>query len=889
MTTVRLTKYISESDLEKYSDHVIPYGPIGEIVDTRTYLRWIPELNRRETALERWQRVINYNLSLVSDRHSYEWLRSEALLMLDKFANLKADVSGRTKWVGGTTSTINAPEGNFNCSFRIINDIKSFGEIFGLLMNGVGVGFRVFSSDINNLPFITNASIELNFENYEPLPKEMREEHTYVYNTESTLFVEVGDSKQGWIDALNYYLQVITDPLCQNSHITFNLNSVRPLGERIKGFGGTASGPEALRGILEDIHRIMGEIPFPSIKMRSIDCMDVICAIAKGVIAGSSRRSALISLFEQCDELMATAKLGLYTNPELAHKAYRSQSNNTACLTERPTLEEIQKLLYTCKTEGEPGFNNYSKMIEKRSDAAKKYRPDNPVEWYTNVGTNPCFAAGTMIFTSDGSYPIETLVGKSVSVFDGQKWVTIDNFRVTGNNQAVYKVTLASGQSVTATANHTFYLEDEIKTDLKSLKPGDRLLNLYNDCNNLYTVLSVEFSHVADNVYCCTVPTNNRFTLANGIIVGNCHEIILSGGKDGDSVSFCNLTTLPLPNFVFTVDNTNFIDMESLESSIRLNTRISMRQTCVEFDNEKWTETQSDERLLGVSMTGCQDMFSMMEWETGSVSANEFLETVRKWANDEADKYSKIIGIPRPLLVTTTKPEGTSSTIFGTSSGLHWDWSPYYIRRVRMTAKDALAQTLLKQGYKAYPELYDLEYIFTDKSLTAWDRIKMFDMFDSRDRLLYLSDCNTIVFEFPIKSNSYTTQSEVSALEQLESLKAFSVHYTDHMPSVTISVKDDEWDDVAHWIDKNWNDYITASFFPYYDASYPLLPLEAIPEDKYLELLAEIPNNCKTYLESGKVTFNVDHDLLTQIERSLDKSTDDDLGSDCEKGVCPIR
>lgn len=1106
---MNLTKqYITASDLDSYKDVTIPYGTIGEIVDTRTYLRWLPELNRRETALERWQRVINYNLSLVSTKHRYDYLRSEALLMLDKFVNMKADVSGRTKWVGGTEASSINPQNNFNCSSTVINRITVFAEIFGLLMNGCGVGFRVFSDDISKLPKFDNRFTSMSFEDYDPLPKDAREEYTRPFFLESKLLmIEVGDSKQGWMDALDIYLDVrcSLNVYLKGTEIIFNVDSVRPMGERIKGFGGTASGPEAFKGIIQDIDRILKESPED--QLRSIDCMDVICAIAKGVVAGSSRRSALISLFEQGDNLMAASKVNLYSDPSLAHKSYRSQSNNTCCLTEEPTLEEIKTLLHTCKTEGEPGFNNFSKMVHNRSEAAKKHRPDNPVEWYTDVLTNPCFDAGTMILTKDGHYPIESLVGKTVEIHDGNDWVEIDNFRVTGEDQEVYTVTLHSGQSITATNYHTFILEDGIRKELRHLVPGDKLasssvlisssvkldcayakgfmvgdgtsnkndviLHLYHtkymcedrliksvgeiiptrkgrsdmclapgfsDNDNLYKksmtgllcrsteflpwvreyrsvlpvdsinwdnqskydfiagvmdadgtssdtrngfmyqivsvkrewlvsfqlllssigiksklsngeqrgstydfgsnrggicnvqpsfrltisqsasillatlvkferlqsfanrsttyklkdnsnkVVSIEFSHTADEVYCCTVPTNHQITLSNRVITGQCHEISLTAGKTGNAVSFCNLTTLPLPNFV-SVHHDGYPDFDWNEfaNCLALNTRISMRQTCVEFDNPEWTETQADERLLGVSMTGCQDMFSMMGWKTGSIEIDEFLHFANAVANNEAYSYAKEINIPRPLLVTTTKPEGSSSTIFGTSSGLHWDWAPYYIRRVRMTSKDALALTLLDQGFTAYPELYDLEKVFPDQTLTAWDRIEHFDKFPSATRRALLKECNTIVFEFPVESNSSSTQSEISAREQLESVKAFTNIYCDHMPSSTISVKDDEWDDVANWIKDNWDSYITASFFPYFGAKYPLLPLEAITMEEYQSKLTLIPSESITVLDSGRITFRVNHDLLTAHEQALDKSTDEDLGSDCEKGSCPIR
>jgi adenosylcobalamin-dependent ribonucleoside-triphosphate reductase len=743
-------EFITTADIAN-REITIPWGTFGQIVDIRTYRRWLPELKRRESALERWMRVINYNLSLVSQIRPYEELRQEALLMLDKFSKLQADTSGRTKWVGGTLASTKDPVGNFNCSFLAVNSLEAFDNAFTLLMNGCGVGFRVFKSDISQLPPIIN-KVNLTLEKYKPLHKSIREEFTHDRQADYDLYVEVGDSKEGWVKAIALYFKVLTNhPDYTNfKTIHYNFDSVRPMGERLKGFGGAASGPDALRDILIDIQRVVEKLPED--RLRSIDCMDIICAIAKGVVAGSVRRSALISLFEQGDDLCANAKVGLYTNPDLAHKSYRAQSNNTVCLTSKPTLEEIKGYLHTCKTEGEPGFNNYSAMVSRREVAAKLHRPNNPVEWYTSVGTNPC------------------------------------------------------------------------------------------------------------------------------------SEILLSTGKDGKAVTFCNLTTLPLTNFVIE----GYLDYENLEQCLRLNVRSSLRQTCVEFNHENWTETQSDERLLGVSITGCQDAFSLLGWKTGSNTINSFLTAMNKVANDEAAKYAQILGVPRPLLVCAIKPEGTASTIYGCSSGLHWDWAPYYLRRVRMNASDALSKTLLSQGFYATPELYDLTNLYPDGD--SWDKLAKFNALDKTQQHEILSTVSTAVFEFPVKSYSDRTQSEVGAIEQLESLKAFSKHYCDHMASCTITVKDDEWDDVADWIDNNWEDYLTASFFPYFNAAYPLLPNEAITEEEYKSKLSLIPDSSKVTLMNGRIIYKVDEDVMNEFEALLDTSDADDLlGSDCASGACPIR
>jgi hypothetical protein len=301
-----------------------------------------------------------------------------------------------------------------------------------------------------------------------------------------------------------------------------------------------------------------------------------------------------------------------------------------------------------------------------------------------------------------------------------------------------------------------------------------------------------------------------------------------------------------------------------------------------------WTETQSDERLLGVSMTGVQDAFALLGWETGSAEIAGFQKICQNWANHEATEYAAILGIPRPLLVTLIKPEGTGSQVFGCSNGLHWDWSPYYIRRVRMTANDALAQTLMDQGFPCYPELYDLSKVFPEIT-DPWGQIEVFSRHSVSNKRDILNGCNTVVFEFPVKSYSDRTQADVSAIEQLENVKSFTVNYCDHMPSSTITVKDGEWEDVAQWIHANWDSYITASFFPYSDAKYPLLPYEAITAEQYNQLIANIPEDSKRVLENGRITYTVDEDRLNWYERKLEDPDDVELPSACSSGACPIR
>lgn len=779
---MQISEFITEQDINEAAKTPIPFGPIGEIVDIRTYRRWLPEKKRRETAYERNARVVNYNCSLVADIVPHAELLDEAHLMFKRMNELKADASGRTKWIGGTESNIKHAASSFNCSYMAINRLGAFSDLFELLMLGTGVGFRVFQKDVDQLPCIATSSLDVEFEVYNPLPKSQRKENTYVnYDHEKASLaglsgsVYVGDSRDGWIQALMIYLEAVTDPSLNVTRLTFNVDSVRSMGERIKGFGGTASGPDALKGIIQDVVRIIQEIPGD--RLRPIDAMDICCAIAKGVVAGSSRRSALICLFEEGDKDCAESKTGLWTDPSKSHKQYRSQSNNTCDRDTAPSLEQLVELvgLESFRQNGEPAIANRSARVRRRIESATKWRPHRPLEWFTDVSTNPCFEI-------NGS---------------------------TG------------------------------------------------------------------------IPTENK-----------------EAGKSG---GFCNLVSLPLTNFVIeSQTKARFVDWKSLEECVRLITRISLRQTFVDIPMEGWSETQLEERLLGVDCCGWQNFFDLLGWSSTGEESIATRKTIREWANDEATVYANRLGCPRPLLVTCAKPNGTAAQVYGTSSGIHWDWSPFYVRRVRMTSQDALAKTLIEQGYSCYPESYELDnvqsiiepkFVQSDwNNLSPWQKLDIFNNLESFAKKQVLDLCNTVVFEFPVKSPAIRCQSEISILEQLESSKLFNNEFCDHMASCTITVKEDEWDIIPKWLHENWNEFVTASFLPHYGGKYPLLPFEEITEEEYKRRLNEIPDRFKQVNDNGTVTFKVAEELLNLYERQIENPDDVELtDSACEKGSCPLR
>ena len=311
-----------------------------------------------------------------------------------------------------------------------------------------------------------------------------------------------------------------------------------------------------------------------------------------------------------------------------------------------------------------------------------------------------------------------------------------------------------------------------------------------------------------------------------------CGEILL------DSHGLCNLTTLNVMGFV----ENGVLDEDALLAAQRLSARAGYRMTCRELEIYQWDQVQRRDRLLGCSLTGWQDMVNA----TGMSRDDQarLLERLRATAHEAAQQLAAQLGLPAPLLATTVKPEGTLSLLPTVSSGVHYSHAPYYIRRVRITATDPLCKVCEDLGYPVFPEVgQDPE------------------------------TCKTKVVEFPVQAPEGRVKADVSAVEQLENYKMFMQHYVDHNCSITVHVRDNEWDEVEDWVWANWDEVVALSFLSYDDSFYELLPYEAISREEYERRKAAMR------------PFNPS--LISKYEH---EETELDIGaSDCVGGVCPVR
>lgn len=276
---------LSQKFLSKYRyKETTPMTPLGEFVYYRTYSRFLPEKGRREYWWETCRRAVEYNCSIVDTSEE------EAEKLFDNMYNLKQFLAGRTLWVGDTESAKKFPMSNFNCSFLKIDSIKSYCDMFYLLMLGSGVGFRTFKEDVDKLPKFRK-NITLTHKPYTPIKKEDRQEDTTY--SENRYFAElvVGDSKEGWVDALRIFLEIFSlDAKKRYKQLIINYNNVRPRGERLKTFGGTASGHESLMLMLNKIYQLFRSKKTDDFKLTTLDCLDIANMLAENVVSGGVRR-----------------------------------------------------------------------------------------------------------------------------------------------------------------------------------------------------------------------------------------------------------------------------------------------------------------------------------------------------------------------------------------------------------------------------------------------------------------------------------------------------------------------------------------------------------------------------------------------------------------------
>jgi ribonucleoside-triphosphate reductase (thioredoxin) len=300
-------------------------------------------------------------------------------------------------------------------------------------------------------------------------------------------------------------------------------------------------------------------------------------------------------------------------------------------------------------------------------------------------------------------------------------------------------------------------------------------------------------------------------TIIRPIGANPCGEIILQ------SKQFCNLTEI-----VARKEDT----LESLKRKARIATILGTYQSSLDnfkYLSKEWKENCEKERLLGVSIGG--------QWDCPAVRTPEAFRAIKEEVLSVNKIYAKRFGINASTAVTAVKPSGNLSQTVNASSGMHPRNSEYYIRRIRINATDSLFKMMRDQGVPYHPEVGQT-----------------------------MENANTFVLEFPVHSPpSSVYKNDLSAIEQLEYWKMVKENYTEHNPSVTISIGENEWLSVAHWLYEHWEIIGGLSFLPRSDHAYRLAPYEEIDKKTYEELMKKM-----AHIDYAKIVAYETHDKTEQ-------------------------
>jgi len=310
-----------------------------------------------------------------------------------------------------------------------------------------------------------------------------------------------------------------------------------------------------------------------------------------------------------------------------------------------------------------------------------------------------------------------------------------------------------------------------------------------------------------------------------------CSEIILRPNQ------FCNLTEV-------VVRATDTVD--SLKNKIRIATILgTVQATFTNFGylRKRWQNNTEEERLLGVSLTGIMDNVTTLSQDHTQLA--KVLQSLREVAVQTNKEWSGRLGIPQSTAITCVKPSGTVSQLVDSASGIHARHNPYYIRTVRGDNKDPLTQFMIESGVPNEPEIRGNE-----------------------------PSPDITVFSFPMAApKDAVCRNDMTAVQQLELWKTYAQHWCEHKPSVTISVKENEWNNVGTWCWNNFKYLSGVSFLPHSDHTYKQAPYQDINKKTYEKLAKKMPTE-------------IDWQKLQDFEKEDTTKGSQELA--CTAGVCEL-
>jgi ribonucleoside-diphosphate reductase alpha chain len=280
-----------------------------------------------------------------------------------------------------------------------------------------------------------------------------------------------------------------------------------------------------------------------------------------------------------------------------------------------------------------------------------------------------------------------------------------------------------------------------------------------------------------------------------------CSEIILR------PYQFCNLSEVVLRE-----NDTK----KDIQRKVELATILGTWQSTLtdfKYLRKIWKDNTEEERLLGVSLTG-QFCHQFMSGKDDLISLEAFLITLREKARETNREESGKIGIPESAAITCVKPSGTVSQLVGVSSGMHPWHSPYYIRTVRGSKGDPISTFLKEVGIPVEDDV--------------------------------MKPNDTYVFSFPVKApEGAIVRNDLTAIDHLNIWLVYQRAWCEHKPSITVSVKEDEWMEVGAWVYKNFDEVSGISFLPHSDHTYKQAPYQEVTKEEYDSLVLKMPSKIR--------------------------------------------
>lgn len=430
-------------DLKELSKEIVtPWGEIGYIIFKRTYSRRLKE-DDLNSKTEEFYEVIEREIEAAKKQLKVGFTPEEELQYAKYRLGLKFSVAGRFMWQLGTKTVdkLGLPSLQ-NCSYVTINQpIRPFTWAFEMLMLGSGVGFNIQKENVYQLPKVKN---KLKIERKD---------------SKDADFI-VPDSREGWVKLLG---KVLKAHFYSGEGFTYSTVCVRGKGAPIKGFGGTASGPEELCWGIQEIHKILNSRS--NKKLRPVDCLDIMNIIGYIVVSGNVRRSAQLCIGDYDDVDYLKAKrwdLGQIPN-------WRAMSNNSIYAPKN--IDDLPKEFWDTYEQGEPyGLINIE-LSKSCGRTGETQYPDPEVE-----GFNPCKPLNSLILTNEGYITFEQALKKDNLIVKGLNgWEKATKPFKTGENRIVSRLLLSNGSYLYGTPNHLHMTKEGDWKRLDELEIGDQL------------------------------------------------------------------------------------------------------------------------------------------------------------------------------------------------------------------------------------------------------------------------------------------------------------------------------------------------------------------------------------------------------------------------------